>query len=217
MITLYGFWRSSCTWRVRIALHLKNVEHQTIPVCLSQGDGEQHAPEFAAINPSRQVPTLVVPSRNGQTAVTHTLSQSMAILWWLDRNYPMPQLFPSVPLKLAHCIELAEIINAGIQPLQNIATRKLIAEHGIDVDTWCKDAITRGLLAFEKRIEASKGEFCLGDSVSAADLFLIPQLYNARLFGVDLGALPRLCAIEQACEQVPAFAKARPEIQPDAP
>lgn len=212
---LYNYWRSSASWRVRSALHLKGIAFEYVPVHLVQG--EQRSAEHQARNPMEQVPALELelPGR-GRVVVT----QSLAIIELLDELHPEPALLPRDPYLRARARELAEIVNAGIQPHQNLTPMgridalqagagKLHARHFNDV----------GLAAYEARAKDVAGRFSVGDSPSIADLCLIPQIYSARRFEVpDLEArFPLLMRIEAACNALPAFQAAHPDAQPDAP
>ncbi len=212
-VTLYAYWRSSASWRVRIGLHLKGVPHRIEPVHLVRDGGEQHGEAHRARNPMAQVPVLAVPDGAGGV---HLLTQSMAILDWLDATWPTPALYPADPWERARAIELAEIVNAGTQPLQNLGILQAIEGLGGDKLAWGRDVIAKGLAAVQARAQGASGAFLVGDAVSVADLCLVPQLYNARRFGVDLQPLSALVEIEARCAEIPAFKAAHPDLQPDA-
>ena len=212
---LYNYWRSSASWRVRSALYLKGLAFEYVPVHLVQG--EHRSAEHHARNPMDQVPALELelPGRG-----TVFVAQSIAIVELLDELHPEPALLPRDPYLRARARELAEIVNAGIQPHQNLTPMgridalqagagKLQARHFNDV----------GLAAYEARAKDVAGTFSVGDSPSIADLCLIPQIYSARRFEVpDLEArFPLLMRIEAACNALPAFQAAHPDAQPDAP
>jgi maleylpyruvate isomerase len=207
---LHGYWRSSATWRVRIALALKQVPFEYTPVHIV--DDEQSDPDYVAKNPMAQVPTLTI-EEDGRT---HYLFQSLAILDWLDARFPSPSLYPTDPLIRAHALQLAEIVNSGIQPLQNLRVLRALSAAGIETREWALDAIQRGLDAYEHTMD-TRGRFSVGDAITVADLCLVPQLYNARRFEVPLDPYPGLLAVEAACEEHPAFHEAHPDRQPDAP
>jgi len=210
---LYSYWRSSCAWRVRIGLNLKGVEHEYVPVHLTRGGGAQNTAEYQEKNPLRTVPLL----EWEEDGKLQRLSQSMAILVFLEERYPAPPLWPRDPLLKAQAWMLAEIPNSGIQPLQNlVVTQKVKNELGGDGNAWAREWNERGLAALEGWARPLAGKFMLGDSVTVADVYLVPQLYGARRFGVDLAPFPTLTRVEQACEALDAFARARPERQPDA-
>jgi maleylpyruvate isomerase len=208
MISLYSYWRSSASWRVRIALGLKGVAFEYRAVHLG---GEQHAPEYAAKNPMQQVPTLVLES--GQR-----ISQSMAILEYLEETIPEPPLLPKEPWLRARARQLAEIVNSGVQPFQNTPSTSYVKDvlHG-DEKAFARHFIGRGLAALERTAAETAGQFLVGDAPSFADVCLVPQLYGARRFGVDLAPLPLLVRVEAACDALPAFAAAHADRQPDKP
>ncbi len=207
---LYGYWRSSCTWRVRIALAFKGLPHEVVPVHLVRAGGEQHQPLHQSRNPMGQVPVLE--TRDGRR-----LSQSMAILEYLEENYPVPSLLPTQPYERAHARQLAEMVNAGIQPLQNLAVlRRLEEVEGLDAHHWARHFIEAGLDAMEREVAHQGGDFLVGDWPSFAEVCLVPQLYNARRFGCGLSRWPRLLRAEAAALTVSAFAGTHPDHQPDA-
>lgn len=211
---LYGFWRSSCTWRVRIALGYKGIAHEYVPVDLVKDGGEQHREEFGAVNPQRQVPVLEIEVGGAPLR----LAQSVAIIEFLDERYPEPRLLPVDRYLRARTRQLVEIVNAGIQPFQNTTTQKILREElHADDRAFARRFIERGLLSFQAVAEETAGRYCVGDEVSMADAFLVPQLYHARRFGVDFAALPTLARIEEACMALPAFQAAHADRQPDAP
>ncbi len=209
-MTLYGYWRSSSSWRVRIALALKGVPYDNVPVDLRRG--EQRGPEHAARNPQHRVPVLEWTDERG----THELTQSMAILDWLESQHPEPALFPADPYLRARAVELAEIVNSGVQPFQNISVLFAVEELGAERAAWVRRFVEPGLHAVQQISEPLRGRFLVGDTISVADLFLVPQLYGARRFGVDLEALQPLVDIEARLSEHPAFVAADPTNQPDA-
>jgi len=210
---LYTYWRSSSAWRVRIGLALKNIEVELLPTHLLQDGGQQLTDAFLTRNPMGQVPVLSFDTDAGDTV---NLTQSMAILHYLDEQYPEPPLLPADPVARAQARALAEIVNAGIQPLQNLAVLLKIQREGGDRKAWGAFYIEQGLLALERTAQATAGQFLVGDHVSLADICLIPQLYNARRFEVDLSPMPTLRRIEATCEHLDAFQRAHPDQQPDA-
>lgn len=208
---LHGYWRSSCTYRVRIALQLKGVAYSVVPVPLLEN--RQRSAEHLALNPSGQVPALEVDSPSG----TVSLAQSVAILEYLEEVHPEPSLLPSEPILRARCRQLTEVVNSGIQPLQNLAVMKRLKEGGIEPRAWCRDAILDGLKAYAAVADACRGRFSVGDTPTFADCALVPQLYNARRFDIDVAhELPTLAAIDAACDALDAFRAAHPDQQPDA-
>lgn len=210
---LYGYWRSSASWRARIGLAWKEIPYEYVPVHLLREGGEQHGDAHRARNPMRQVPTLEW-TEGGET---FRVSQSMAILEYLEDRYPERPLLPKTPFLRAKARQLAEIVNSGIQPLQNLSVLARLDAHGVDKAAWLSEWIGRGLNALETAAREVSGKYSVGDDVSIADACLVPQMYAARRFGVDLEPYPTLRAIEAACEALPAFRAAHADSQPDAP
>ena len=210
-LVLHSYWRSSCSWRVRIGLHLKGAAFDYRAVDLSAG--AQRAPVHRARNPTGQVPVLEVEA----DGATHFLSQSMAILEWLDERFPAPPLLPGDALGRARVRALAEQVNSGIQPFQNASVQRWLREEREGLErAWVRHWLSVGLAALEAAVAAGAGRFCHGDAVTLADLYLVPQLYGARRFGVELGACPTLLRVEAACRELAAFRAAEPDAQPDA-
>lgn len=207
---LYTYWRSSCSYRVRIALGLKGLEWQSIPVHLVRG--EQNSPDYLAHNPTGFVPTLVLPDGT-------ELTQSMAILEWLESAYPTPALRPADPLARARVLAAAHVIAMDTQPVTNVGVvGHLKREYGASDEggiAWMVHFMAKNLAAMQAMI-APQGAFCFGESPTWADIVLIPQLYNAHRWGVDMAPLARLTEIEANALALPAFDAARPENQPDA-
>ncbi|MBL91164.1 MAG: maleylacetoacetate isomerase [Myxococcales bacterium] len=211
-LTLRSYYRSSCSWRVRIALNWKGLNYKTLPVHLVNNGGEQYGFEMRRKNPMREVPVL----SSGQG----DLAQSMAILEYLEEVQPKPSLLPTDPFLRARVRQLAEVINSGVQPLQNLRVLKHLGKvHGFsqkDTHDWAKYWIGEGLNAFQELTKETVGQFCVGDQVSFADLLLVPQLYNARRFGVSVNHFPLLLDIEARLSTLSAFQQAHPERQDDA-
>lgn len=209
---LYGYWRSSCSWRVRIALEAKGLAWQYVPVHLLEG--QQHAREHAAKNPMEQVPVLEV-EEGGRT---HRLAQSLAIIEYLEERYPSPPLLPADPILRARARQLAEIVNSGIQPMQNLGLLQHLKEvaPAADRKAWPAHFIARGFAAMEAIARQTAGRCLVGDQVSVADACLVPQLYGARRFGVALDAYPTLIAVEGRLAELEAFRRAHADAQPDA-
>jgi maleylpyruvate isomerase len=209
---LWSYWRSSSAYRVRIALGLKGLPFEYAAVHLIRDGGQQHQPDFVALNPLRQVPVLEL--EDG--AQTIRLVQSMAIIQYLDELFPEPPLLPASPADRAHVRALAEVVNAGIQPLQNTSTFAELKKHGIATEPWAEAFVSKGLAALEQLARERAGSFLFGNRVSLADIYLVPQLYNARRFGVPLDAFPTLTRAETSAQALPAFQAAAPDAQPDA-
>lgn len=207
---LWSYWRSSCAYRVRIALGLKGLPFEYFAVHLLRDGGQQHSSDYASVNPFGQVPALEVDE------ASVTLVQSMAIIEYLDERYPAPPLLPPTALERAHVRALAELVNSGIQPLQNTSTFAELRKHGVDHEAWARLFISKGLSALERLAAPRAGSFLFGDAVSLADVYLVPQLYNARRFHVPLDAYPSLTRADQNAQELPAFRDAAPEAQPDA-
>jgi maleylacetoacetate isomerase len=210
---LYSYWRSSCSWRVRIALNLKGLAYTYEAVHLLKDGGQQNTEAYRALNPMRTVPTLEF-EEGGRV---RRLSQSLAILEYLEERYRTPALLPDDPLLRARVRMLAEMVNSGIQPLQNLSVLQFVKnDMKGDEKVFAAHWNARGLTALEAAVKETAGRYCLGDTVSFADIFLVPQLYGARRFGVDLTPYPTLTRIEAACAELPAFQAAHPDRQPDA-
>ena len=207
---LHGFFRSTASWRVRIACALKGVslDHQSYK--LRRGD--QRSDAYLALNPQGLVPALELDDGT-------VLTQSLAIIEWLEETIPEPHFLPSDPIARAKVRAFSLAIAADIHPVQNLKVLFALADHGLDEDAvngWAAKVITEGLGACEKLIADQKGPYCFGDTVGLADICLIPQIGNAKRFGVDLSAFPKLMAVDAACAQLPAFADAVPGRQADA-
>lgn len=209
---LWAYWRSSCSWRVRLALELKGLAYEAIAVHLIREGGEQHAESFARQSPLRQVPVLEV-EHAGRTAL---LTQSVAILEYLEEAHPEPALLPKCPVERAHVRSMVECVNSGIQPLQNLHVLQQIEQLGQDKKAWAVHFLERGLTALEALAARSAGVYLAGEQVTLADVCSIPQLYNARRFGLDLARYPTLVAAERVCESLPPFQRAHANAQADA-
>jgi maleylpyruvate isomerase len=211
-LRLWSYWRSSSAYRVRIALGLKQLPFEYVATHLTRDGGQQLAPAFTNINPQRQVPVLEVL----EGGVSRRLVQSMAIIEYLDERFPEPPLLPRDAADRAHVRALAELVNSGIQPLQNIGTFNELRKHGGDPESWARHFIAKGLAALEGLAAPHAGTFMFGDLASLADIYLVPQLYNARRFAIPLDGFPTLLRAERSAQALPAFESARPERQPDA-
>jgi maleylpyruvate isomerase len=207
---LHGYFRSSASYRVRIALNLKGLSAKHLPHHLRKG--EQCAPAYLAINPQGLVPTL-------EDDVGAVLTQSLAILEWLDETHPTPPLLPKDPLRRAKIRAFAMALACDTHPVQNLKVLARLRQLGLaeeKVTEWAAWANREGLSACETLIAGEAGPFCFGSAPSIADLCLVPQLANARRFGVDVAAYPRLLKAEAAAKAMKAFADAAPDQQPDA-
>lgn len=213
-LKLYSYWRSSAAYRVRIGLNLKGLPYETVPVHLVRDGGQQHAPEYAAKNPQHMVPTL----QHG----VRVIRQSLAILEYLDEAWPSPRLLPMTARDRARVRALAQMVACDIHPLNNLRVLQYF-ENTWNVppserEDWVKHWIAEGFAPMETLLagDAATGAFCHGQAPGMADCCLVPQVFNARRFGVDMSAFPTIVRIEQACLALPAFDLARPENQPDA-
>jgi maleylacetoacetate isomerase len=210
---LYSYWRSSAAYRVRIGLHLKGISFKTVPVHLVRNGGEQRTAEYRRLNPQGLVPALVTPEGE-------VLTQSLAILEYLDAVEPEPGLLPADPVQAAKVRALALSIACDIHPLDNLRVLQYLKGHlgcgPDDVNTWYRHWICEGFAAIEEQLSKTAGTCCFGDHPTMADACLVPQVYNAHRFGVDMGAYPTISRINEHCLQHPAFRAATPEAQPDA-
>jgi maleylpyruvate isomerase len=207
---LHGYFRSSASYRVRIALNLKGLRAEQLPHHLRKG--EQCAPAYLAINPQGLVPTL-------EDDTGAVITQSLAIIEWLEETHPEPPLLPKDPLRRAKVRAFAMALACDTHPVQNLKVLARLRELGLPEDKvtgWAGWANREGLAACEKLIAREGGPFCFGAQPSMADLCLVPQLANARRFGVDVNAYPRLLQAEAVARAMPAFADAAPDKQPDA-
>lgn len=212
MFRLYGYWRSSAAYRVRIALNLKGVAYESVAVHLVKDGGQQRQESFRLLNPQKLVPVLMLDDGAA-------LTQSLAIIEYLDEVLPEPRLLPADPLARARVRALSLSIACDIHPLNNLRVlqylKAVLGHDQAAVDSWYRHWLTEGLAALEAQADP-KGPYLCGDQVTMADLVLVPQLYNARRFKCDLGPYPRLQAVDASCAKLPAFEAARPENQPDA-
>jgi maleylpyruvate isomerase len=206
---LHGYFRSSASYRVRIALNLKGLSAEHLSHHLRKG--EQCQPSYLAINPQGLVPTL----EDGGAILT----QSLAIIEWLDETHPAPPLLPKDPLRRARVRAFALALACDTHPVQNLKVLARLRQLGLpeeEVTGWAAWANREGLSACETLIAGEPGPFCFGAAPTIADLCLVPQLANARRFGVDVSAFPRLLQAEAAAKTLKGFADAAPERQPDA-
>ena len=210
---LYSYWRSSAAYRVRIALHLKDLPFTTAAVHLVRNGGEQHQQAYRDRNPQGLVPWLV----DGEVE----LGQSLAIIEYLDEEYPWPALLPLEPAQRAHVRALALLVSCDIHPLNNLRVLRYLTDTAqLDKaarDAWYAHWIAEGFAAFESLVQRHyDGAYCCGDTPTLADLCLVPQVYNAERFECDMAPYPTIRAITERCRALPAFAQAAPEAQPDA-
>ena len=214
MRKLYGYFRSSAAYRARIALNLKGLDYERMIVHLTKGGGEQFAPEYRALNPQALVPVLQDDAL--------TLTQSIAMVEYLEEVYPNPPLLPKSPAERARVRSLALMVACEIHPLNNLRVLRYLI-HDLKVteaqkDEWYRHWVTNGLAPLETRLvnDTATGHFCHGDTPGLADICLVPQLANARRFNIALGDFPTLVRIEQNCMALKAFQDAAPAVQPDA-
>jgi maleylacetoacetate isomerase len=206
-VILYDYYRSSACYRVRIALNLKNVEYEKRPVNLLES--EQRSDEYRAVNPQGLVPLLEIDG--------HRLTQSVAIINYLDIRYPVPPLLPAAAAERAHVVAMAMAIACDIHPLNNLRVLKYLKNElgrsQEDVDRWYAHWIEEGFAALETMAKPTAGKFLFGDAPTGADVCLIPQLYNARRFDVPVDAYPTLLRVEENANKLEGFASAHPDRQ----
>jgi maleylacetoacetate isomerase len=205
-LTLYHYWRSSCSWRVRWALALKGLSYESVPVNLLQG--EHRSDSYLAMNPNGQVPTLKVGDRY--------LSESMAIIEWLEESYPYAPLLPKDPWDRALVRELSMMVVSGIQPVQNLKVQRHYSEDQKMREAWSRHFIEEGFQALEKKLETYSGPYAFGETLTLADIALVPQVYNALRVGVEMRRYPRIEAIFSHCIKTDECEKAAPHRQPGA-
>ncbi len=210
MLKLHGYWRSSAAYRVRIALALKGLDYEQVTHDLRKD--EQSSPGYRALNPQGLVPAI----DDGD----HIFGQSPAILEWLEETYTHPALLPADKAARAHIRAMMAIIACDIHPLNNLRVLKSL-KHDLKaeqskIDAWVARWITAGFDAFEEMIARHGKGFSFGDQPTFADCCLIPQIYNAQRFNIDLAPYPLIRAVNAACDDLPAFARAHPQHQPDA-
>ena len=206
MLKLYDYWRSSASYRMRIALNLKQVEYETAEVSLHPDHLAQNSAEYRAINPQMRVPSIDIEGR--------VFGQSMALIEWLEETKPNPPLLPSDPMARLSARAFADIVACDIHPLNNSSVLKYLREEfSADADkvgAWYGTWITRGFEALEA-LAPKDGSFLFGDMPGLAEICLIPQIHNAKRFNIGLSAFPRLLEVDAACAEIPAFANAAPE------
>ncbi len=208
---LYSYFRSSAAYRVRIALNLKGLPYEMVSIHLTKDGGQQHKPEFVAINPQKRVPALVLSSGE-------VLTQSLAIIEYLDDIHPEPPLLPADALARAKVRSVAQMIACDIHPLNNLVAlqylKRQLKHEQAEIDAWYHHWIIEGFSAIEAMI--APAPYTCGPQVTIADICLVPQVANARRLKVPLDKFPKIVAADAACLKLPAFDKARPENQPDA-
>ncbi|HZW21441.1 maleylacetoacetate isomerase [Noviherbaspirillum sp.] len=215
---LYSYFRSSASYRVRIALNLKGLPYETVPVHLLRNGGEQFSPAYRKLNPDALVPALVDEADGGERALT----QSLAIIEYLEETHPTPPLLPTDPLDRAFVRGIALSIACDIHPINNLRVlRYLVRDLKVsedDKNAWYRHWCEQGLASLETMLsrDSRTGRFCYGDAPSLADCCLVPQIANAQRLNCDLSAMPTLMRINEACLALDAFAKAAPARQPDA-
>lgn len=211
MLKLYSYFRSSASYRVRMALNWKGLHFDYIPVHLLKNGGGQHSAEYRKVNPMGHVPAL---DHEG-----FLIAESVAILDYVDQMFPMKPLFLSHPKEKARVLQVCELINSGIQPLQNLKVNQYQErELGMSKDqvaAWNKHWISQGLASLEQMLQSSAGTYCFGGEFSAADCFLVPQCFASRRFGVRVEDYPVIARVEAACLKLDAVQMAHPEKQPD--
>ena len=214
MLTLFTYFRSSAAYRVRIALELKGLRYAPTFVHLLRNGGEQHQPGFSALNPAHLVPVLKDDD--------HTITQSLAILEYLDETFPQCPLLPGDIAGRARVRSLSQSIACDIHPLNNLRVlQRLEKTHGLDAEAradWYRHWVSIGLAALEEQLSKSSltGAYCHGDTPTMADCCLVPQVFNARRFKISLEAFPTISEIHERCIALPAFAAAAPDAQADS-
>ncbi len=212
-ITLYSYYRSSCSYRVRAALNLKKLDFVYNPVHLVNDGGEQKKEAYTQMNPMKQVPFFIHNHLQ--------LSQSMAIIQYIDDTWPNPSLFSDQADQKAQQVALCEIINSGIQPVQNLSVMKQLEQNFSATKpqqaAWSKHWIEAGFNALEFELKKTAGLYSFGDQITAVDLFLAPQVYNANRFSVDMDNYPTLQAVNIRCLEHSSFIKSHPDNQVDRP
>jgi maleylacetoacetate isomerase len=210
-VKLYTYFRSSAAYRVRIALNLKGLAYDMVPVHLTKDGGQHRRDDYRAVNPQMRVPAL-------ELADGTVLLQSLAIIEYLDETHPQPPLLPSDPLARAQVRALAQIVACDIHPLNNLAPlqylRRQLKHEQSDIDAWYHHWVLTGFEALEALL--SPGPYAAGAQVTLADVCLVPQVYNARRFKVPLDRFPKIVAADAACARLAAFQHAHPDNQPDA-
>jgi maleylpyruvate isomerase len=210
-LKLYSFFRSSAAYRVRIALNLKGMPCEIVPIHMRKEGGQHRKPEYRSINPQMRVPALEL--NNGDV-----LTQSLAIIEYLDEVHPEPPLLPADPVERAKVRAIAQMVACDIHPLNNLLVllylKNALKHEQADIDAWYHHWVIEGFTAIEAMIKPSP--YACGARVTLADICLVPQVYNARRLNVPLDKFPKIVAVDAACLKLAAFDKAKPESQPDA-
>jgi maleylacetoacetate isomerase len=210
-VKLYTYFRSSAAYRVRVALNLKGLAYEAISIHLTKDGGRQNSSEFRTVNPQGRVPALALDSGD-------IITQSLAIIEYLDEMHPKPPLLPADPVARAKVRAAADLIACDIHPLNNLIAlqylRRQLKHEQPEIDTWYHHWVLQGFEALESMLQP--GPYSFGREVTLADICLVPQVFNARRLKVPLEKFPNIVAIDAACLKLPAFDKARPENQPDA-
>lgn len=205
-LTLYHYWRSSCSWRLRWAFHLKNVSYTKKAINLLEGD--QKKENYLKLNPSGQVPCIEIEN--------YFVSESFALLEWLEETYPSPELLPQNSISRLKIREFCYKIVCGIQPIQNLAVMKAHSQDVNEQKRWSRMWIERGLKSCERILESTATRFCFGSELTLADLCLVPQVYNAKRFDVDLGSFPHVHKVYENCLVTDSCQASHPDKSKDS-
>jgi maleylacetoacetate isomerase len=214
-IKLYGYWRSSATYRLRIVLNLKDIKYEYIPVHLVKNGGEQHQQNYQSLNPTELVPTLI------DDDYDLVLNQSMAIIEYLDEKYPtINRLLPVDSADKVRVRALSQDIACDVQPITNLRIVQYLKNElslpDVEQQRWLVHWIEKGLRSVEKRLRYTAGQYCFANDITMADVFLVPQVYNALRYSIDLNAFPLIKRTYLNCNKLSAFDAAKPENQIDA-
>jgi len=204
--TLYHYWRSSCSWRLRWAMAIKGLNYKSVTIDLVSN--EQRSKSYLKINPAGSVPTLSYGNLH--------LSESLATIEWLDERFPTPPLLPQQPDRKFVARRIAHYIATAIQPIQNLKVLRHVAKHSLDQNEWARSWNQQGLETLETLLQQSSGTFAVGGELSIADICLVPQCYNAKRFGVHLESYPTINRVFLNCMDLPTCIAAAPENQPGA-
>ena len=211
---LYSYWRSSCSWRIRIVLNLKKINYKINAINLLKS--EQTHEQFAELNPFKKIPALAFEVHDKGNTKKILLQESSAICEFLEETHTEVNLLPKDAIDRAHVRAICSHIACNIQPIQNLPVLNRIEELGLKKAEWAKEWISKGLKDLDNMLTICRGKYCFGDEITLADAFLVPQLYNARRFNVDMNEFVNLIGIEANLKEVEAFRLASPENQPDS-